>query len=128
MSPRRNHLRQLVNSLAGVVLISAGALDPSGAVAAAPTVGELLAVCDRAYAQGYQGLDAATCEWFTAPCACKPRDPDGGAPPWCVPDSEPIGATVRKVVEALRLEPDREVAAEPVVRAALTRLYPCASR
>jgi hypothetical protein len=124
MRPRRYHFRQLASALCGAVLLSV-ALAESDALAAGPTVGALLEVCDRAFAQGYQGLDAATCEWFAAPCACKLRDRDGGDLPWCVPDSESIDATVRKVVAALRLSPDRDAPAEPAVQAILTRLYPC---
>lgn len=124
MRPRRYHFRQLASPLCGAVLLAV-ALAESDALAAGPTVGALLEVCDRGFAQGYQGLDAATCEWFAAPCACKLRDRDGGDLPWCVPDSESIDATVRKVVAALRLSPDRDAPAEPAVQAILTRLYPC---
>ncbi len=87
---------------------------------------ELLAVCDRAFAAGHTGLDAAACEWYAAPCACKVRDPVGGALPWCVPDSEPIDATVRKVVAALRGAQSRDTPAESEVQNILERLYPCA--
>lgn len=125
MEPPRYRLRPCVNALAGAAL--ATVVPCADAVAAGPTIGALIEVCDRAFAQGYQGLDAATCEWLAAPCACKPRDPDGGEPPWCVPASESIDGTVRKVLAALRRSPDRDSAAEPAVRAILTRLYPCPS-
>jgi len=122
----RPYRRLLGNARVGAVLFSL-AVAQHAAIADGPTVGALIAVCDRAFAHGYQGLDAATCEWFAAPCACKLRDPDAGELPWCVPDSEPIDATVRKVVAALRLSPDRDSPAEPAVRAILMRLYPCPS-
>ncbi|MFY9972905.1 MAG: hypothetical protein WAK53_01510 [Chromatiaceae bacterium] len=124
MEPRRYRLRSCVNALAGAAL--AMVVTCPDAIAGGPTIGALIEVCDRAFAQGYQGLDAATCEWFAAPCACKLRDPDGSELPWCVPASESIDATVRKVLAALRRSPNRDSAAEPAVRAILTGLYPCA--
>jgi hypothetical protein len=126
MEPRRYRLRTRVNAIAGAVLATVTAVGCADAVAAGPTIGALIEVCDRAFAQGYQGLDAATCEWFAAPCACKLRDPDGSELPWCVPASESIDATVRKVLAALRRSPDRDSPAEPAVRTILTGLYPCA--
>ena len=125
MHRRRYHSRQLANALSGALLIFLAVAHPA-AIAAGPTIGALIEVCDRAFAQGYQGLDAATCEWFAAPCACKLRGPDGSELPWCVPPSESIDATVRKVLAALRRSPDRDTPAEPAVRAILTGLYPCA--
>jgi hypothetical protein len=125
MRTRRYRRRSCVNALAGAAL--ATLVTCANAIAAGPTIGALIEVCDRAFAQGYQGLDAATCEWFAAPCACKLRDPDGSELPWCVPASESIDATVRKVLAALRRSPDRDSAAEPAVRAILTGLYPCPS-
>lgn len=125
MRPRRYRFRQLLSPLLGAVLLLAGLTHDTDAIAAGPTIGALLEVCDRAFARGLQGLDAATCEWFAAPCACKLRDPDGGDLPWCVPESESIDATVRKVVAALRLREDRDSPAEPAVQEILVRLYPC---
>jgi hypothetical protein len=128
MRPREYRFRRLLSPLLGALLLLVGVTHDTDAIAAGPTVGALLEVCDRAFAQGYQGIDAATCEWFAAPCACKLRDRDGGDLPWCVPDSEPIDATVRKVVAALRLSPDPDAPSEPVVQVILTRLYPCYPR
>ena len=100
-------------------------LGPGSVSAAGPSVGALLQVCDRAFEQGYTGRDAATCEWYAAPCACKLRDPNDGDLPWCVPDSETIDATVLKVVAALRAGSDPEAPAETAVHAVLEQLYPC---
>ncbi len=97
----------------------------AGAPGAGPSVGELLRVCDRAFEHGFTGLDAATCEWFAAPCACKLRAPDGGALPWCVPKSESVDATVLKVLAALRAETDRDSPAGRAVQGVLERIYPC---
>lgn len=116
------------NALNGVLLGVLYWVPTASALAAGPTIGDLIAVCDRAFALGYRGLDAATCEWFAVPCACKPRDPGGPGLPWCVPDAEPVEMTVRKVVAALRLDLDPEASAEPAVRAVLARLYPCADK
>jgi hypothetical protein len=127
MRPRGNRPPSLAIALVATLLVSLGLLHGGDAQAAGPTVGELLALCERALGQGFQGRDAAACEWFAAPCACKPREPGEEAEPWCVPDAEPLEATVRKVVDALRREPDRESHAGPAVRAALGRIYPCSS-
>ena len=88
-----------------------------------PTVAALLQVCDRAAAQGNRGVDAAMCEWYAAPCACKLRG--AGADPWCVPEGEDTDLTVRKVLAELRLSADPKALAEREVAAALVRLYPC---
>lgn len=97
----------------------------AGAPGAGPSVGELRRVCDRAFEQGFTGLDAATCEWFVAPCACRLRASDAGAPPWCVPQTESIDATVLKVLAALRAETDRDAPAGRAVQGILERIYPC---
>jgi Rap1a immunity proteins len=123
MRPGPNRFRELAPVAAG--LIMAALVDSGCAFAAGPTVGALVAVCDRAFAQGFSGVDAAACEWFAAPCACKLRDSESAVLPWCVPDTEPIETTVGKVVALLRVMPDRDAPAEPVVRAVLMRLYPC---
>jgi len=103
-----------------------GGLALSGSAAAGPTVAELLATCDRGAERGDRGLDAAACEWFAAPCACKGGVPDGGAPPWCLPDAEPVDAVVRRVVAALRAAP-RDAPVEAEVERVLRRLYPCSA-
>ncbi len=94
--------------------------------AAGPTVGELIGLCDRAFAQGFKGVDAAACEWYAAPCACKLRGQRTGELPWCVPDSESIDATLTKVLDALRLDADKGGPAEVAVSRVLSQIYPCA--
>ncbi len=90
-----------------------------------PTVAALLQVCDRAAAQGHRGVDAAMCEWYAAPCACKLGET--GADPWCVPEDEGIELTVRKVLAELRGRADPKAPAKRAVLEALVRLYPCPS-
>jgi len=124
MRASRNPSRVDLNGLAPVLLPLLMLPGPA-VLAAGPSVGALLRVCDRAFEQGYTGRDAATCEWYAAPCACKLRDPNDGDLPWCVPDSETIDTTVRKVVGALRAGSDSEAPAETAVQAVLERLYPC---
>ena len=116
---------RLVWTVLPLALLPVGLAGAGPVAAAGPTVGELLSVCDRARAQGGVGIDAAACEWYAAPCACQVRDPDSGALPWCVPDTEPIDAIVRKVVGALRGGARRDVPAQAEVERALERLYPC---
>lgn len=104
-------------------LISLAVLGTTEIAVAGPSVAELLAVCDRAFARGNSGKDAAACEWYAAPCACKLRGP--GAPRWCVPDSESIDGTVRKVLAELRRHPDQQASTDRVVPQILGRIYPC---
>jgi hypothetical protein len=94
------------------------------APAQAPTVGKLLEVCDRGFAQGDKGIDAAMCEWYAAPCACRSREADPATARWCAPDTERIDDTVRKVVARLRRY-DRAAPAEAAVMQILSRIYPC---
>jgi hypothetical protein len=100
-------------------------LSPSMILAAGPSVAKLLATCDRAFSQGNTGVDAAACEWFAVPCACKSRYASEDTPGWCIPQSETIEQTVRKVVAELRRYPDPTAGVNPVVPAILTKLYPC---
>jgi hypothetical protein len=88
-----------------------------------PTVSALLAACDRAAAAGGRGVDAAMCEWYAAPCACKLRGT--ASETWCVPEGEDLGVVAKRVVSELRRSADPASPAEPAVAAALTRLYPC---
>jgi hypothetical protein len=118
--------RQFWSAALRFLLLVTGLVGMGQAIAAGPTVAELLAICDRALAAGYTGVDAAACEWYAAPCACKLREPAGGALRWCVPDSEPIDVTARRVVAALRDASSRDAAAEAEVQGVLERLYPCA--
>lgn len=124
MCPSQNRFRPLARAAAFATVAVLLPLTPAGA--GGPTVGDLIAVCDRAFAQGFGGMAAATCEWFAVPCGCKRQDSDGLTPPWCVPEGELVEVTVRKVVAALRLDPTPQAPAESAVRAALARLYPCA--
>ena len=93
--------------------------------AATPTVIQVLEVCARAVANGHQGVDAATCEWYTMPCACKVGRSDSEAEPWCIPAGESTERTVFKVVEALRRLPDQQTPVDEVTPGILARLYPC---
>jgi hypothetical protein len=106
-----------------IVLVSLVMLGAGQVAGAGPSVAELLSVCDRAFAWGNTGKDAAACEWYAVPCACKFRGPD--APRWCVPESESIENTVRKVLVELRRHPDPRAATDRVVPQILGRIYPC---
>ena len=93
--------------------------------AAGPTVGQVLAACDRGAALGDRGVDSAMCEWYAAPCGCKAGPP--GAPHWCPPDGEPVERIATRVVAELRTLPDRSVDVDLAVPEILARLYPCPS-
>ena len=79
-----------------------GPLTAAAAPPVVPTVAELLAACERGYAQGNKGVDAAACEWFANPCGCKSGAAGREGPRWCIPAAEPPDVTVRKVVDELR--------------------------
>ena len=101
---------------------------PAGTLAAdvpGPTVARLVATCDRAQAQDNRGPEAAACEWFSAPCACKLSRTGQTSEPWCIPPGDAVATTVAKVVAALRHRPDQGAPAAPVVAEILARLYPC---
>lgn len=103
-------------------------LGPGHAAADGPSVAELLLVCERAFAHGNRGLDAAACEWYAVPCGCSSRVADTEAPRWCIPASEAIEDTIRKVVAELRHYPDPTAKVDPVVPEILARVYPCRLR
>jgi hypothetical protein len=109
------------------VAFSTFTLAAAGPVRAAegPTVAKLLAVCDKGFAQGNTGLDAAMCEWYAAPCACRSKHGNAAGPKWCVPATETIDNTVRKVVAELRRYPEDGADANAAVARILTQLYPC---
>jgi hypothetical protein len=87
------------------------------------SVGQLLAACDRGAAKGNRGVDAALCEWYAAPCGCKPVPP--GGPRWCPPAAEPVELIAARVVEQLSLLPDPSVAVDLAVPKILAHIYPC---
>jgi hypothetical protein len=93
--------------------------------AAGPSVATLLATCERGFAQGNTGVYAAACEWYAVPCECNSRYASADMPRWCVPQSEAIEQTVRKVVGELRRYPDSTAGVDSVVPATLAKLYPC---
>jgi hypothetical protein len=95
------------------------------APAAGPTVEKLLEVCDRGFAHGNTGLDAAMCEWYAAPCACRAHAADARSEHWCVPDNETIDDTVRKVVARLHRYGNPAAAADTAVGRILAEIYPC---
>ena len=90
---------------------------------AGPSVAQLLAACDRGAVKGNRGVDAALCEWYAAPCGCKPGPP--GEPHWCPPATEPIEQIAARVVGQLRMLPDRTVDVDLAVPTILARIYPC---
>lgn len=110
---------------AGLCLSLVLAANPLVGCAATPNVSQVLDVCARAAANGHQGVDAATCEWYVLPCACKVSRSDAGADPWCIPAGESTERTVLKVVAELRLVPDKQSPIDQVTPGILTRLYPC---
>ena len=96
-----------------------------GDTLAGPSVGALIAACERGVAQGNAGVDSALCEWYAVPCDCKLTRPDAAIEPWCMPASESIDDAMLMVMGELQHVPDRSVPAEQVVPGILARLYPC---
>lgn len=104
-----------------VALMAAGGVT---AETAEPSVARLLATCDRAQARGNRGPEAAACEWYALPCACK-LGRGTASDPWCIPPGEAPGATIARVIEGLRPYPNQGAPAGPAVAETLARLYPC---
>jgi hypothetical protein len=114
-----------VHAVAGVCLSLVLTANSIVGCAATPTVTQVLEVCARAAANGHQGVDATTCEWYTMPCACKVGRSDSDAEPWCIPAGESTERTVLKVVGELRRLPDKQTPIDEVAPGILARLYPC---
>ncbi|MGB5830670.1 MAG: Rap1a/Tai family immunity protein [Thiohalocapsa sp.] len=112
-------------------------LIPIQVILAGPTLGDLLAACERGLARNNTGVDAAMCEWYAVPCDCKltragvnpgvvpDTDPGRDMEPWCIPATEAIDDAMLVVVGELRRQPDLTLSAEKVVPRILARLYPC---
>ncbi|QQO54211.1 MAG: hypothetical protein N838_13510 [Thiohalocapsa sp. PB-PSB1] len=90
-----------------------------------PSVGALLAACERGLAQGNTGVDAALCEWYTVPCDCKLTRADTDLQSWCLPETESIDSAMLAVIGKLRQLPDTDRSARQIVPDILARLYPC---
>jgi len=101
-------------------------LMPVAGAMAGPSVGELLAACERGLAQGNIGVDSALCEWYAVPCDCKLSRPNADLEPWCMPATESMDSAMLAVIGELKRAPDRSLPAEQVVPGLLSRLYPCA--
>ena len=128
MSDRRRLVRAFSRLLA-LLPLAVPLCVPVGQAAAQsaagePTVAQLLKVCARGRAAGDVGVDAALCEWYAVPCDCAAKRAD--APQrWCMPEDEPIGMALPKVLAALRKEPRQSAPAAAVVPEVMARLYPC---
>ncbi|AGA89346.1 hypothetical protein Thimo_0491 [Thioflavicoccus mobilis 8321] len=110
--------------VAFALLFSAPAADAGDGA----TVGQVLAACERGFAAGGKGLDAAICDWSLLPCAChSPADGPQAGPRWCIPPAQAPAATIAAVAAELRRHPERSAAVEQVVPQILARVYPCPS-
>jgi hypothetical protein len=90
------------------------------------SIGQVLAACDRGASQGGQGVDAAICEWYLAPCDCGPkRAASSGQAPWCIPPGESVEAQVAAVRAELERAPDPTLPVGPAVEQILRQRYPC---
>jgi hypothetical protein len=113
-------LSRMLTALLVLMLVHA---PPSSAQS--PTVSELLEVCERGRIQGWQGVDAAFCDWFALPCDCK-MGGNEEFPRWCLPQAEDAldAARARVIAELKRLD-GAVMPAEAAVARLLQRLYPC---
>ncbi len=113
-------------SLVRLALVLLGLLPLTAVAAQGPSIAQVLAACERGAQQGGQGVDAAICEWYLAPCDCAPKRVAGAdGPPWCIPPGVPIDARVAAVRAALVPVPDPTKPVGPAVEQVLRRLYPC---
>ncbi|MGE0483999.1 MAG: Rap1a/Tai family immunity protein [Gammaproteobacteria bacterium] len=89
------------------------------------TLGEVVTTCRAALTAGFDGVDAAACEWFLDPCAICGAEP----PPerWCVPPELPAAARAERLLGALaRSGAAPDAPARAAVEAALAAEFPCA--
>jgi hypothetical protein len=98
----------------------------SASAGAAPTGREVVAVCERALARGFQGIDAAMCAWYTAPCECKIETASRPeTEQWCLAPDMPEERMVRDVLARLRAHPSLNAPVDTLVPGILADLYPC---
>lgn len=102
-----------------VLALTLGGLSPAWAEA---TVGEVLALCTRALAAGYDGVDAVMCDWYVRPCGVCGADTQPG---WCLPAQQSDHALAREVVTWLQAAPAEDMAAKPFIESRLRLSYPC---
>lgn len=102
-----------------LLAFSLGAWSPAWAEV---SIQEVLAVCTRALAAGYDGMDAVMCDWYVRPCGVCGVEAE---PAWCVPASRPGEALARDVVTWLQEAPSRAIPAKPYIEERLKSSYPC---
>jgi len=113
-------LRSCHLALVGLLTLTAAADEEA-------SIAQVLAACERGASQGGQGVDAAICEWYLAPCDCGPKRAaaDGSQAPWCIPPGESVEAQVAAVRAELERAPDPALPVGPAVEQILRRRYPC---
>lgn len=96
---------------------------PPPAVGAEPAVADVLRICRAALTQGYEGEEAAACDWYVRPCgACGVN----AVKSWCIPDGLDRREVAEQVVDGLTALPagtEPDLAEE--VEGLLRRRYPC---
>lgn len=94
-------------------------------LAAAPSGAQLLKACEKALANGYQGMAASMCEWYVTPCDCKVLKPSR-TPRVCLPDKISSKVLAHKVINGLKAEPELTgKSASYAAAVILARSYPC---
>lgn len=96
-----------------------GAVSPAWAEA---SIEDVLTVCTRALAAGYDGMDAVMCDWYVRPCGVCGVEAE---PAWCVPASLPGEVLARDVVSWLQEAPSRTLPAKSYIEARLRTSYSC---
>ncbi|MGB1800706.1 MAG: Rap1a/Tai family immunity protein [Gammaproteobacteria bacterium] len=97
----------------------------SGKVFAAPSGKDLLAACEIALQQGFQGATGMMCEWYVTPCDCH-NGKNSEVPRVCLPEEIETEYLAKQVVSGLKARPElltkkAEISAGEILR----EKYPC---
>jgi len=99
---------------------------PVKPVAAAPSGADLIAACEQALANDFQGMNGQMCTWYVTPCDCTYGQESTRMPRVCLPFSVAVEDLAREVITTLQAEPALQ-SEEAGLAAALilARTYPC---
>jgi len=94
-------------------------------VHAVPSSDELVQICERALANGYNGKRAQMCTWYVTPCDCDVSQL-GEIPRVCIPTNVQSRKLAQQVTELLKALPEyRQPDGARAAAQVLSVVYPC---
>jgi len=92
---------------------------------AAPTGGDLLAVCETALKTNFRGMKGKMCTWYVTPCDCDATK-DENLPRVCLTKPIVVRKLATEVTEVMKAIPEfQKQPAEAAVAQILSAIYPC---